>query len=451
MGRIKRPYPLGKYRLRTPKEVDEKKPYPVDLEYTWNRKVIRKSMNVYVKLADWNQEQNLGRGGVRASYGPDAKKVNNLLLSKVEQIDAVLALYHKEHPDQITTEVIEKALQEKPLPLAKDGQDFVDFVLERLDSEYSRNKIGRSRYMNGRSGMNMFREFLRSTGKGTYKSDGIYLREVSVPLLEQYIKWRQDIKQNSDHTINHSLTPIIKACTYATELRIFDPMLNKHIAELRITPRVNLDKDTEEFDGKYLDRENMRKLIEYHDACKHPRRKEFIEMFLFAFHACGLRIIDVMTLQWGHINFEKKELRKILIKTSKRHTIPLSDAAVAILKEWKAKRPNSKYVFDLVKDSLELNDAEALYRARNNATKCINQSLTVVGEELGLGFNLTMHTARHTFAIFSFNKGLSMTVVSRLLGHGSTDITERIYAKFLPETLKNELGRINNDLLDFQL
>ncbi len=32
MGRPKRLYPLGKYRLRTPKEVDKEKAYPV----SWN-------------------------------------------------------------------------------------------------------------------------------------------------------------------------------------------------------------------------------------------------------------------------------------------------------------------------------------------------------------------------------------------------------------------------------
>ncbi len=63
MGRPKRLYPLGKYRLRTPKEVDRDKAYPVELEYTWNRQIIRKTTNVFVKVADWNQ--NGIRDGVR--------------------------------------------------------------------------------------------------------------------------------------------------------------------------------------------------------------------------------------------------------------------------------------------------------------------------------------------------------------------------------------------------
>lgn len=43
----------------------------------------------------------------------------------------------------------------------------------------------------------------------------------------------------------------------------------------------------------------MLSLLEYYKICNEPRRKEFLEMFFFAFHACGLRVVDVMTLQWS--------------------------------------------------------------------------------------------------------------------------------------------------------
>ena len=102
-------------------------------------------------------------------------------------------------------------------------------------------------------------------------------------------------------------------------------------------------------------------------------------MFFFAFHACGLRVVDVMTLQWGHVNFEKKELRKIMIKTNKRHVIPLTEPALNILHRWQEKRAGCRYVFNLVKDDLDLDDAEALYKARNNATKCIEMYQSVAG------------------------------------------------------------------------
>ena len=114
MGRPKRLYPLGKYRLRTPKEVDKDKAYPVELEYTWNRQIIRKTTNVFVKVADWNQNGNQGRGEIRASYGGEFKRLNQLLLARVERIDSQLAEYHEKHPNQITADVVSGLLADKP-------------------------------------------------------------------------------------------------------------------------------------------------------------------------------------------------------------------------------------------------------------------------------------------------------------------------------------------------
>ncbi len=451
MGRPKRLYPLGKYRLRIRGAVDNNKPYLVELEYTWNRQIVRKGMNIFVKVGDWNEKLNKGRGGVKSSYGPEANRINGVLLNRVDRIDGLLAEYSQKFPNQITTQLINDFLADKPVIREDKGKDFVEFAIERLNSDYSRNRIGRSRYMNGKSGMNMFQEFLRSTKRGTYKPDSIYIGEISVELIDEYITWRRDIKKNGDATINHSLTPILKACAYATELRMIDVAINTRIQDMRIAPKVSLSIDEKEFDGKSLTQDEFLKLLEFYKNDKEPRRKEFIKMFLFAFHACGLRIVDVMTLQWGHLDLEKKELRKVMVKTNKRHVIPLSDSAIEILRKWKEKRPDSKYVFNLVKDDLDIDDEEELYRARNSATKCINQSLNVVGEKLELKFSLTMHVARHTFAVLALNKGLSMTVVSRLLGHASTDVTEKVYAKFLPETLSAEMGRLRPDLIIYKM
>ena len=76
----------------------------------------------------------------------------------------------------------------------------------------------------------------------------------------------------------------------------------------------------------------------------------------------------------------------------------------------------------------------------------------VVGEQMELPFKLTMHVARHTFAVLALNgetkdgievrKPMSMSMVSRLLRHASTDTTEKVYAKFLPQTLSDEVNRL---------
>ena len=304
-------------------------------------------------------------------------------MARVDKIDSELGVIHRKAPERITAELINDLLSDKPVTRQDKGKDLVEFVTERLNSDYSRNRIGRSRYENGKSSLNIFQTFLLVTNRGTYKPDGIFVGELTVELIEAYIEWRRTVKKNSDGTINHALTPLLKASAYATELKLIDPAVNARIQDMRVNPKVSLSTDDAEFDGKNLSDEELKKLIKFYHNDREPRRKDFVEMFLFAFHACGLRVVDVMTLQWNHIDFNKKELRKIMIKTNKRHVIPLTEPAIEILQKWREKRPSGcKYVFDLIKDELDLDDDEALYKARNSATKCINQSLVVVGEKI---------------------------------------------------------------------
>jgi len=440
MGRPKRTCPLGKYRLRAFKSADKANLFSIELEYTWNGDVIRKATGIVCCEADWNQKGDNGRGELRSSFGREYKHRNQQLKDRVDKIDALLADYNVQHPNQITRDIICGFLDDKPLARKDMGKDLVEFTKELLKAEYERNRIGKSTLENGNSYMGMFTEFLLSKEMGTYKPDGIYVGELTPQYIDSYIEWRRNVKRNGDATINHALTPLLKASQYACDLGILDQSINARIQDMRVIVKPSLDQDAEPaFDEKYLTEKQLAALKIFYETCKEPRRKQYIEIFLFAFYACGLRVVDVMTLQWGHVNLEKKELRKIQIKTSKRHVIPLRQEAIDILLKWRAEFPNRKYIFGLCDESLSLDDDSALYYSRNNITRCINQSLNVVGEKLGFPLALTMHVARHSFAVFALNHGCSMSVVSRLLGHGSTDVTEKIYAKFLPETLASEV------------
>lgn len=68
-----------------------------------------------------------------------------MLLSRVERVDSLLAEYNEKHPHQITAAVITDILADKPLLRKDQGKDFVEFAIERLNSDYARNRIWRSR------------------------------------------------------------------------------------------------------------------------------------------------------------------------------------------------------------------------------------------------------------------------------------------------------------------
>lgn len=448
MGRHRRTYPTGKLRLKYKKtDYDANKAYPLCFEYTWlDSTPIRKDTGVKVRVADWNPKGNQGKGELRPSFGLNTyQRTNNLLQDKLKHYDNCLQEYCQKHPHQMTESIIRRVLNDEPLTRKDGGKDFVAYVLDNLKSKYTRNKIGKSRYQNGISCMNGFQKFLKEKKKGTYNDNtSLYLGDISLALIDEYIQYRRD-KDNSDDTINHALTPIINAVDRAKDEGLIDTRIYAQIKDCRVETTPNLDNEL--YDGRHLSKENLNQIIEFYNTDTEPRRKEYIEMFLFAFHAGGMRMVDVLTLMWSNIDFDKKELRKILIKTAKkrkpRHTIPLNEAAITILKKWKAMNRRQKFVFDLVADDFDVNDQSAIYKARNSCDVKVNQSLNVVGNRIGLKFGLTFHVARHTFAVLALNDGMGISVVSRMLGHSSTDITEQVYSMYLPTTLKEELSKLN--------
>ena len=449
MGRIRREYPTGKLRLIHPSKYDENKAYTLYYEYTWlDGYPIRRDTGLRVKVEQWNPKGTTCKGGeLNPSFGGNYKQRNTMLADTLRKYDALLHEYSIKHPHQMTSEIIHAILFDAPLTREDEGIDFVEYVKECLKSKYTRGKIGKSRYENGLCNMNGFSEFLRVDKMGTYnEKQSLYLGDISPKILDAYILYRKTVKHNGEATINHALTPIINACEEAADSGLLSRSLFAQIKKCRVVVVPNLNEDS--FDGKStLTKEQLQKIVDFYNNDNEPRRKDYIEMFLFAFHAGGLRPVDVMTLTWNNVHLEKREIRKVLIKTAKgrkpRHTIPLNDAAIAILKKWKEMNRRNKFVFDLLPDDFNINDEDALYNVRNGKVRNINQALAIVGERIGLPFTLTFKVARHSFATLALTDGMSMSVVSRMLGHSSTDTTESYYAEYLPQKLDEELNKLH--------
>lgn len=442
MGKTTRPFPTGHLRLNPKKNASTDTPLVVQLEYVVTGRPIRRSTGYSVKSSDWDKNGNRGIGGVKASYGVDYRNLNQRLLKLIKSTDERFEKYCEANPNErLTWDTAVAIIDKAPEAREDKGIDFIDYVNELLLSERDRNKIGQSVYKNGICGMNVFGQFLIAERLSTYKEGRIYVSEISVDLVAKYITWRRKFKKNSDDTINHSLTPILKGCRKAAIEGYISNSMNNAIQGMRIITSKSLEKDDASH-VRHLTEENLQSLLEYYQSDVEPRRKEYVEMFLFAMYACGLRFVDVLTLQWSHIDFKKLTINKLQVKTKNRNVIPLTPQALTILEKWKPKTGKNRFVFGLIPDNVNLDDKESLYKIRTGKTRAVNQSLEVVGESLKLPFTLSFHVARHTFAVQSLNQGMRMTVVSQLLGHTSTEMTERVYAHYIPETLYSELQKI---------
>lgn len=99
----------------------------------------------------------------------------------------------------------------------------------------------------------------------------------------------------------------------------------------------------------------------------------------------------------------------------------------------------------MLDDEFDLDDEEKLKLTINSRNKTMNQSLQCMGEKMELPFRLHFHIARHTFASYALNNGVDIKTISYLMGHSTTLVTEKVYAKLFPSTLID----VATDKLDF--
>ena len=147
------------------------------------------------------------------------------------------------------------------------------------------------------------------------------------------------------------------------------------------------------------------------------------DLFVFQCYT-GLAFVDMATLTKSDVKEDKDGelwIVKSRIKTNVRSTIPLLDVAKEILLNYDYELPvlsNQKY----------------------------NAYLKEIQDVCGIKKKLHSHLARHTCATLLLNAGVDMNVISKVLGHSSTKVTESVYATLMPETIREKVkdasGRI---------
>jgi len=149
--------------------------------------------------------------------------------------------------------------------------------------------------------------------------------------------------------------------------------------------------------------------------------------------ATGLRFSDSQGLCLSNLKRNSNGevyLSFISRKADKQQEIPLLDDAIAIIAEIAEKF------------SEELTITGRLLPKISNQK--FNKYLKEVASTIGIRKEITHHTARHTFATFMLNRGVSPQALQVLLGHSNLRET-MIYAKITPGYLRSEVNKGNTD------
>ena len=439
MGRIARKYPSGRFILRTPINIDEDKLYPVYLYYFCDKKQLRQSTSIMTLAKDWNQKANHGIGELRASYGPDYKKKNQTLQKLLRKVDSCIFDYIEQN-GEINADVIKGFMYgDNRLLRADKGQTFERYAIGLLEKQYKQRKIRVSTFKNGISIINQFKKYLNDNNM--CNKHEMFVGNMTEDVVRDFLAWGIDNSRNTDTVVKYKET-ISKICNQASNDGLLSLASAQAIADITLEKSID---DNARSDIRSLTSEEMKRLYEIKQNLTCNKQSYRLEIFFFAFLACGLRISDIITLRWCDIDFEKKELDKIQVKTRGRNIIPLTDEAIMILRRWQGK--HEVFVFGLLPDDFNLKDELRLRRHRNSITSTINKSLGRISKEARLDKKVTFHCARHSWAVAALEKGMPISMISSLLGHSNTGITEKVYARYMPSTKVEAVRNLNLDFI----
>ncbi|MCB2051766.1 MAG: site-specific integrase, partial [Novosphingobium sp.] len=165
---------------------------------------------------------------------------------------------------------------------------------------------------------------------------------------------------------------------------------------------------------RYLTPKEAARLMEAVEASANTQLKHIVKLLLLT----GARKSELLQAQWKHVNLERKSWHIPDSKTGKARHVPLSQAAIDVIKAlptwakcpWLVPNPETKKPYTCIKHPWQTARDKALLPG------------------------LRIHDLRHSAASFMINAGIDLYAVGRILGHADHQSTMR-YSHLADDTL----------------
>lgn len=188
----------------------------------------------------------------------------------------------------------------------------------------------------------------------------------------------------------------------------------------------------------------------------------YYNLFVLALET-GMRIGELCGLQWSDIDFDKKiinvnhtmcyfskqgkyvfELHDTKTKRGKRK-IPLTKTAIRVLKMQKFQKQQLIFKGKIAEEQYQ----DLVFITKNNKPtqqfliqECMNLIFKHLIEDNGEFDYFSPHTFRHTFATRAIENGMQPKTLSKILGHGTLQMTMDLYCHVTEDTLFEEMKKM---------
>ena len=294
----------------------------------------------------------------------------------------------------------------------KNEEDRRPTLLSVYDSDLNRmsERVGKDRSERTLSSLKQGRNYVASFLNDQMATDDIPLDKLSPQLIHDFSVYLSAVRGLRGGTVwlNCQHLKGVVARAHQRGMILWNPFSNFHVPK-KIRPR------------EYLTEAELAKLIN-HDFSQ-QRLCYARDFFVFAaltgmsyIDICELRPSDITTIDGAPWIVTQRHKSKISFQI-RLLTIPYNIIC-------RYRNDGNERLFDKIK-----------YRTLASLVK-------KVMSEVGISKHITLHCARHSFAVLALNKGVSIESVSRMLGHTKITTTQ-IYAKIT-------LQKLDADMTEFE-
>lgn len=286
----------------------------------------------------------------------------------------------------------------------RKSQKTIPINLKDFANEFRSHSALIHSYKTGRDYQSVFNKIIKTFGN-------IPLYELTENKISDYLKARTQI---SVYTSSKDLRYFRSAFNWAVKQRYILVNPCSKIKTIKAPERQPLFINASDYD----------KLLAIIDD------KVIKDIVIFAINT-GLRLMEILTLQWNQINFKDRYVIldnvNHITKSKRIRSVPLNINALQVLTE-RERESKGNFVFSY-KDEMIKGDF-------------VSKKFKAYIIKANLNPKLKFHSLRHSFASWLVQKGISIYQVSQLLGHSDLKVTQ-IYSHLTPDNLKSAVDILN--------
>lgn len=260
--------------------------------------------------------------------------------------------------------------------------------------------------------------------KKSWRDDEVRLNKEIIPCFGKY---RMDAVttreiQQFHAGLGDSLTSATANRYLSLMQRLFSLAIQWNIVEKNPARSVKKFRENNSRE-RYLSHEEIRRFLEAIDTLDNRAIANGIKFLLFT----GLRKNEAFHLDWESVNREEGTVYLSHTKSGRSRTVILNGLAKQVIEEmWEARRNGHPFVFP----------GRMPGQPVANPQKPFEAVCRIAGIE-----RFRIHDLRHSFASLAINSGASLYDVQKLLGHASSQMTQR-YAHLADDSMRKATEQV---------